>query len=226
MQIIGLRETMSIPNSPHYQRKEIEHFLRCCHKKRYPSKSDIIQPGEKSDTLYYIIEGSVSIIMEAPDGHKIILAYVNRGDFIGEAGVFIGEGTHSVTITTRAPCCLAEISYTRLHQVLQDQLAEHATDILYSLGRQLSNRLLQTSRKVGHLAFLDVTDRVTRTLLDLSKEPDAMTHPDGMQIRVTRQEIGRIVGCSREMAGRVLKNLEQQGMIHAKGKTIVVYGTR
>jgi CRP/FNR family cyclic AMP-dependent transcriptional regulator len=47
-----------------------------------------------------------------------------------------------------------------------------------------------------------------------------------MQIRITRQEIGRIVGCSREMAGRVLKNLEEQGLISVSGKTIVVFGTR
>jgi CRP/FNR family cyclic AMP-dependent transcriptional regulator len=53
-----------------------------------------------------------------------------------------------------------------------------------------------------------------------------MTHPDGMQIRITRQEIGRIVGCSREMAGRVLKSLQDQGLIWVKGKTIVVFGTR
>jgi CRP/FNR family cyclic AMP-dependent transcriptional regulator len=53
-----------------------------------------------------------------------------------------------------------------------------------------------------------------------------MTHPDGMQIRITRQELGRIVGCSREMAGRVLKALEAEGRIKAHGKTIVVYGTR
>src|SRR3569832_241087 len=65
-----------------------------------------------------------------------------------------------------------------------------------------------------------------RTQLDLAKEPDAMTHPDGMQIRITRQELGRIVGCSREMVGRVLKNLEQLNLISAKGKTIVVHGAR
>jgi CRP/FNR family cyclic AMP-dependent transcriptional regulator len=53
-----------------------------------------------------------------------------------------------------------------------------------------------------------------------------MTHPDGMQIKVTRQEIGRMVGCSREMVGRVLKELEVQGLLTAKGKTMVVYGTR
>ena len=49
-----------------------------------------------------------------------------------------------------------------------------------------------------------------------------MTHPDGMQIRVTRQELGKLVGCSREMAGRVLKMLEGDGYITVAGKTIVV----
>lgn len=56
-------------------------------------------------------------------------------------------------------------------------------------------------------------------------QPDAMTHPDGMQIKITRQEIGRIVVCSREMVGRVLKELESQGLISVSGKTMVVYGT-
>jgi CRP/FNR family cyclic AMP-dependent transcriptional regulator len=94
------------------------------------------------------------------------------------------------------------------------------------LGEQLSTRLLKASRKVTHLAYLDLTGRIAKTLMDLCREPDAITHPDGMQIRITRQELGRIVGCSREMAGRVLKILEEQKLITAKGKTIVVFGTR
>lgn len=53
-----------------------------------------------------------------------------------------------------------------------------------------------------------------------------MTHPEGMQIKIPRQEIGRIVNCSREMAGRVLKALEEQHLISVAGKTIVVFGTR
>jgi CRP/FNR family cyclic AMP-dependent transcriptional regulator len=53
-----------------------------------------------------------------------------------------------------------------------------------------------------------------------------MTHPDGMQIKITRQEIGRIVSCSREMVGRVLKELETQGLVDVAGKTMVVFGTR
>ena len=98
--------------------------------------------------------------------------------------------------------------------------------MIFSLAAQLSTRLQKTSRKVVDLAFLDVTGRVAHALLELTKEPDAMTHPDGMQIKITRQEIGRIVGCSREMVGRVLKTLEQQGLVSVSGKTMVVYGTR
>ena len=105
-------------------------------------------------------------------------------------------------------------------------LYEEHPDVLFAMAGQMATRLRSTSRKVSDLAFMDVTGRVARTLLDLCKQPDAMTHPDGMQIRITRQEIGRIVGCSREMVGRVLKSMEEQGLISVKGKTIVVFGTR
>ncbi|MEJ2694617.1 MAG: cAMP-activated global transcriptional regulator CRP, partial [Candidatus Thiodiazotropha sp.] len=166
------------------------------------------------------------VYIEDEDGREIILTYLNKGQFIGEMGLFIPEPKRSVMVRTRTPCQIAEISYQRLEQLLDHDLKEYTKEILYAMGAQLSQRLSQTSSKVGHLAFFDVTGRIARTLLDLCKEPDAMTHPDGMQIRITRQEIGRIVGCSREMAGRVLKNLEEQGLISVKGKTIVVFGTR
>jgi len=204
----------------------LEAFLRCCHRRRYPNRTIIIKPGDPGNILYYIIEGSVTVSIQEDSGRELILGYLNRGEFIGEVGVFLGENTREVTVRTREPCQLAEISYQRLEQCLEGELAPYAADLLRALGRQVSRRLLQTSRKAGHLAFLDVTGRIARTLMDLCKEPDAMTHPDGMQIRITRQELGRIVGCSREMAGRVLKALEAEGLLKARGKTIVVYGVR
>lgn len=73
---------------------------------------------------------------------------------------------------------------------------------------------------------MSVTGRITHVLKDLANQPDAMTHPDGMQIKITRQEIGRIAVCSREMAGRVIKELESQGVISVAGKTIVLFGAR
>ena len=173
-----------------------------------------------------LVSGQVTVFIEDEDGREIILTYLNKGDFIGEMGLFMPMPKRSVMVRTRSSCELAEISYNKLEQLFESDLRPYTKDILYALGRQLTDRLAATSQKVSHLAFLDVTGRIAGTLLELCKQPDAMTHPDGMQIRITRQEIGRIVGCSREMAGRVLKNLEEQGLISVSGKTIVVFGTR
>ena len=189
--------------------KHLDYFLSQCHRRRYPAKSTIIYAGDKSDSLFYIVKGSVTVIIEDDDGREMIMAYLNAGDFFGEM------------VKAKTECEVAEISYTKFREIAQQD-----PRVLYFIGEQMASRLRQTTRKVGDLAFLDVTGRVARTLLDLCKEPDAMTHPDGMQIKITRQEIGRIVGCSREMVGRVLKTLEDQGLVRVKGKTMVVYGTR
>lgn len=201
-------------------------FLTHCHVKRYDKMVELIRQNDPATSLYYLIDGSVAAIVEDEEQREIVLDYINKGEFIGEMGLFTPDSSRSVKVRTRTKCQVAEIAYKKLEQLMDNELQSHAKDLLFAIGLQLSVRLRSTSDKVGHLAFLDVTGRIARTLLDLCREPDAMTHPDGMQIRITRQEIGRIVSCSREMAGRVLKNLEAQGLISASGKTIVVFGTR
>lgn len=204
----------------------IERFLAHCHRRRYPSRTDVFRPGDPAGTLYYVISGSVSIITEEDDGRELVLGYFGTGEFVGEMGLFIESDVREVILRTRTQCELAEVSYERLYQLFEGTLANDVAPLVYAIGVQLSRRLLDTSRKAGRLAFLDVTDRITRTLYDLTREPEAMSHPDGTQLRISRQELSRIVGCSREMAGRVLKKLQADGKLHARGKTIVLYGTR
>lgn len=217
---------MSLIKLPRPEPAWLQPFLSFCHTKTYEKHFDFIRQGDPADTLYYLIEGSVTALVEEEENRELIIAYINKGEFIGEMGLFVPQTTRSVVVRTRTRCRVAEITYQRLDRLLSTDLRDHAKELLFAIGLQLSNRLHQTSRKAGDLAFVDVAGRIARTLLDLTKQPDAMTHPDGMQIRVTRQELGRIVGCSREMAGRVLKSLQEQGKIHVKGKTIVVFGTR
>ena len=204
----------------------LHHFLDQCHRRRHPARSDIFRPGDTANTLYYVVSGSLSIITVEGDGRELVLGYVNAGEFVGEMGLFVSANIRQVLLRTRTPCELAELSYERLHQLFAGALAAECPKILYAIGAQLSKRLLDTSRKATRLAFLDVTGRIIRTLNDLCQEPDALSHPQGTQIRVSRQELARIVGCSREMAGRVLKQLQIEGKLHARGKTVVVYGTR
>lgn len=204
----------------------IERFIAHCHRRKYPPRSDVFRPGDAAGTLYYIMSGSVSIIASEDDGRELVLGYIGPGEFVGEMGLFIESDRREVILRTRTQCELAEISYERLHQLFGGQLASDAAKLLFAIGAQLSRRLLDTSRKASRLAFLDVTDRIVRTLHDLAHEPEAMSHPQGTQMRVSRQELARLVGCSREMAGRVLKKLQADGVLHARGKTIVLYGTR
>jgi len=207
------------PITPHIS--DVDNFLTHCHRRRYPNRATIIYEGDSCDILYYIISGSVSVILEDNDGKEVIVAYLNPGDFLGEMGLFEQTEDRSAWCRTRNQCEIAEISYANFNAYVHDH-----PEIVFTIGRQMATRLRNTTRKVGDLSFFDVTGRVARTLIDLAKEPDAMTHPLGMQIRITRQEIGRIVNCSREMAGRVLKNLEEQKLVTVSGKTIVVLGTR
>ena len=202
----------------------VESFLRHCQRRDFKAKAPILKQGEQSDSLCLILDGSVSVQVEdaSEPGHMLVVAYLNPGDFVGEMGLFDEEPpTRSAMVVARTQCEVAIISYERFHQIRGQY-----PDILFAVARQLGVRLRQTTRKLSDLAFVDVSGRIAHTLLDLCKQPDAMTHPDGMQIKVTRQELGKIVGCSREMAGRVLKSLEQDGLVSVSGKTMVVYGTR
>jgi CRP/FNR family cyclic AMP-dependent transcriptional regulator len=204
----------------------MQRLLEQCHRRRYPGKTAILRPGDPANTLFYVIDGSVTVCSEDEQGRELILAYINRGEFIGEMGLFVEQAQREVLIRTRSTCELAEIGYDKLFQLFAGPLREDCPRILFAIGLQLTHRLLRTSRQVSRMAFMDVTNRIARTLLDLCQEPDAMSHPDGTQIRISRQELSRIVGCSREMAGRVLKQLETDGGIDVSGKTIVVRGTR
>ncbi|WP_268798261.1 cAMP-activated global transcriptional regulator CRP [Pseudomonas huanghezhanensis] len=211
---------MSLTTKP----KIIDKLLPHAQRRRCAAKTNIIAAGDHSESLYLIIKGSVTISIEDTDGREMIVAYLNTGDFFGELGLFqppSADIQRSACVRAKTECEIAEISYARFRELsLQDP------ELMHAIGGQMAERLRNTTRKVGDLAFLDVTGRVARSLLELCKQPDAMTHPDGMQIKITRQEIGRIVGCSREMVGRVLKALEEQKLVHVRGKTMVVFGTR
>jgi CRP/FNR family cyclic AMP-dependent transcriptional regulator len=199
----------------------INRFLSYCRIRTVPSKTVLIHAGDVPDVLYYVIKGSVEVLIEDEEGNEMVLAYLNKGQFFGEMGLFNDQPARSAWVRTRNQCELAEMTYPRFRQI-----AAESPTLLFELATQLASRLDRTNRKLGDLAFVDVTGRVAHAIMDLCNEPDAMTHPEGTQIKVSRQELSRLVGCSREMAGRVLKVLEEQGLLTARGKTMVVYGVR
>lgn len=195
----------------------IERLLPHCQIQRYPARTIIIRSGTRQGTLHYIIRGSVYVAMEDHSGRELVLTYLGAGQFFGETGIF-SQHDADAHVVARTACETAEIPYSRFIE-----LAMEEPKLLFLIGSQMVTSLRKASRKTVDLAFQDVCGRVRHALHDLCTQPEAVALDEGTQIRITRQEIARIVGCSREMAGRVLKELQVAGELRARGMTIVVF---
>jgi len=199
----------------------VQRFIEHARRRVVPSRTLLISAGEPPESLFLVVSGSVEVMIEDDEGNDMVLAYLGKGQFFGEMGLFgLGHG-RSAFVRARGRSEIAEMPYARFRA-----LAQEAPSLMAEIAAQLALRLERTNRKLGDLAFVDVSGRIAHALIDLCGESEALTHPEGMQIRVSRQELSRLVGCSREMAGRVLKSLEEQGLLRAHGKTIVVFGVR
>ena len=202
----GSKNNMSIIREIPKLNPVLENLLKHAHRKTFDARQ-------------------INVQAENEAGDEIILAHLNEGDFFGEAGLFdflnTDESKRTAWVITRSKSVIAEISYKQFRKIVSDDPA-----VMFLLTSQIFNRLRKTSHKVRDLVFLDVKGRIAHCLIELTEEPDAMTPPDGMQIKITRQDIAKMVGCSREMAGRVLKELDDEDLISAHGKTIVVFGAR
>src|SRR2546429_332618 len=149
----------------------INRFLSYCRIRAVPSKTVVIHAGDLPDVLYYIISGSVEVMIEDEEGNEMVLAYLNRGQFLGEMGLFYEQPTRSAWVRTRNQCELAEMTYPRFRQI-----AAESPGLVFELATQLATRLDRTNRKLGDLAFVDVTGRVAHAIMDLCGDPAALTH--------------------------------------------------
>lgn len=154
------------------------------------------------------------------DNRHIINDYLGRGRFFGEAALADLPGT-GFWVNARGNCSVAAIDKDDFARI-----TERYPEVLRVIMRQLAHQMYNANLKIRDIAFLDVSDRVANALQKLAHGPSAITHPDGMQIRITRQELGLVVGCSREMVGRAIKALHKQGLIEVSGKNIVILGAR
>ena len=199
----------------------VQAFIAQAHKRSYPAKHTLIHTGDVPQTLYLLLEGSVAIQLEDDQGREIVLAYLGAGAFFGELCLFPEQNVRTAIVRTRTPTLVAEIGYQQFRL-----FNEKHPEIMFEVAGQLAERVRDTSRRLSDLAFLDVSGRIARALLDLCKRPEAIRGPRGTSIRISRQELARNVGCSREMAGRVLKKLEEDGALVSKGRSIMIFSER
>ena len=206
--------------------KSIDRLLSFCQKRKIIKNTIICREGVHCDELYYILSGSVTVTIADEENRDVILAYLKAGDFIGELGLFYHTKSCNAQVRAKTNCEIAAIKHSTLFDLFNTDLKEQRGDILQVIGMQLSKRLLHTSRRITRLAYMDVAGRIARTILDMCNEPGALSHPEGTQIHISRKDIGRIAGCTRETVGRVLKQMADEGMIEVRGMDIVVFHSR
>ena len=174
-------------------------------KQRYKRGEVLVEQGQKSNALAILLTGRARVVSADSRGREVILATLGPGDYIGEMSIIDNE-PHSATVRAEVQTdvlLLGRADFARC-------LAENASMSLVVM-RGLVKRLRHADRKIESLALLDVYGRVAHALLEF-----AVQDAQGQWIireKISRQDLAKMVGASREMVSRVMKDLEERGFI-------------
>ncbi len=177
-------------------------------KRRFRRGELIVEQGKKSNALYILLSGRARVVNADRRGREVILATLQPGDHIGEMSLIDNE-PHSATVRAEVQTdvlMLGQLEFARC-------LPENST-MAYAVMRGLVQRLRHADRKIESLALMDVYGRVARSLLEFASDEG----PHGLVIRekISRQDIAKMVGASREMVSRVMKDLEERALIESQ----------
>jgi len=176
----------------------------------------IMAGGDATDSLYIVLSGRLKVMMSDSDGKEVILSILGPGEFFGEMGL-IDDEPRSASVVTIEACELLAIAKRDFKKCLLDN-----NDMAMAVMRGLVRRLREADRKIGSLALLDVYGRVARLLLDMAE------NVNGEKVvtkRLPKQDIAKMIGASREMVSRVMKDLQTGGYIEMRGSNIVLRDT-
>ena len=190
---------------------QLQLLTRVVGRKSHPRNSTIIAAGDITDALYIVISGRLKVMMSDDEGREVILAILNQGEFFGEMGL-IDESPRSATVIAIEPCELLTISKLDFKKCLQENF-----DICTAVMKGLVRRLREADKKIGSLALMDVYGRVARLLMEMAETVD------GQRVvvkKLPKQDIAKMIGASREMVSRVMKDLQTSGYIEVKAGSI------
>jgi CRP/FNR family cyclic AMP-dependent transcriptional regulator len=180
-------------------------------RKRIPRGTAIIAAGDVTDSLYVIIAGRLKVMISDDEGREVILSILGPNEFFGEMGL-IDDHPRSASVVAIEPCELLALSKRDFKKCLQDNF-----EMAMTVMRGLVKRLREADQKIGSLALMDVYGRVARLLLEMSEVVD------GQKVvtkKLAKQDIAKMIGASREMVSRVMKDLQAAGSIEVRAGSI------
>jgi CRP/FNR family cyclic AMP-dependent transcriptional regulator len=189
-------------------------LTRVVGRKSYPRSSTIIAAGDPTDALYIVISGRLKVMMSDDEGREVILAILGQGEFFGEMGL-VDDEPRSATVIAIEPCELLTIARIDFKKCLAENF-----DIAMGVMRGLVKRLREADRKIGSLALMDVYGRVARLLMEMAESVDGQMV---VTKKLPKQDIAKMIGASREMVSRVMKDLQTSGYIEVRAGAIFLH---
>jgi len=186
-------------------------------KRRFKRGEVIVEQGTKSNALFILLNGRARVLTADTRGREVILAVLQPGDYVGEMSL-IDHEPHSATVRAEVQTDMLVLGRNEFARCLPE-----SSSLSYAILRGLVGRLRNADRQIESLALLDVYGRVARTLLDMSEEEKGIRIIRG---KVSRQDMAKVVGASREMVSRVMKDLEDRGVIETLENGSVVLKQR
>jgi CRP/FNR family cyclic AMP-dependent transcriptional regulator len=193
-----------------------ELFVRA-HRRALPKNRIVLAEGAKPACLYFILSGTVSVRLANRQDRDVLLAYMHAGDFFGEMCLFPDVKARSAEVRTVTDCAVLEIGYD-----VFVGLAKRHPRLWLELAGQLAARLRSTNRRLAEMPVQPATERVWSVLAELARRSEAPRNGLGIPLRITRSDLGKLAGCSREIAGSVLHDLRDQGRVTLDGHRIMV----
>jgi CRP/FNR family transcriptional regulator, cyclic AMP receptor protein len=177
-------------------------------KRRFKRGEAIVEQGKKSNALSIILTGRARVVTTDARGREVILATMHPGDYFGEMSL-IDDEPHSATVSAEIQTDILVLGRQQFASCLPEN-----SSMTYAVLKGLVQRLRQADRKIESLALMDVYGRVARALLESAAEDSAGNTV--IRDKVSRQDLAKMVGASREMVSRVMKDLEERGFIETR----------
>lgn len=182
-------------------------------RKNFPRGATIMLAGGVTDSLYIVISGRLKVMISDDEGREVILAILGAGEYFGEMGL-IDDSTRSASVVTLEACELLSLSKRDFKKCLLEN-----SEMTSMVMRGLVKRLREADRKIGSLALMDVYGRVARLLLEMS---ETINGERVITKKLSKQDIAKMIGASREMVSRVMKDLRTGGFMEVKEGKLVL----
>lgn len=201
----------SVPYFSEIPEGDLERLVAAAVKKTYPKNSVIINEGDEAGSLFIILSGRVQAFLSNESGRTVTLSTQEGGSFFGELSLLDGEPRSASVMTLEPTVCILIP-----RRAFQLWLQEHP-DAALSIIRSLTRRVRLLTESVRGLALSDVYGRLAKSLSGLGVADGETWVIDP---KPSHQDLANIVGCSREMVSRIMKDLARGGYIATEGKTL------